>query len=332
LSKRCFVIGPMSGKDAKVLQWLANDVVRPLLPADFEVTTPEVCTPDNIMNHVIRSCDRAQLVIANVTGNNPNVFYEVAVLDALGRARILVKIDSAQDDHPDNMPFDLKAYRHIEMSSSKKDRAETARKMGEAIAQALEIRERGDLFENPLTDYFGVPLSSFSSVYALARGYLVNLIAPTVEGIDHGDIKDSACRADTCNQRILQVIIPDRIEHATRSGVERAAVRSGRAREVTVIARSRDITLYEWTKQEPGSHRWMDIPTTMHALHETVLGRLGHGVNLDPQSPEFREVEQDEIGQFERYFRRVMQREQTDTGALACQMVEIVPWSKSSLA
>jgi hypothetical protein len=96
MPKRCFVIGPMSGPHRRTLKWLALDVVKPVLPADFEVATPESSEIGNIMTHVIKSCDRAHIVIANTTGNNPNVLYEIAVLDAMGRACIPVNSSAAK--------------------------------------------------------------------------------------------------------------------------------------------------------------------------------------------------------------------------------------------
>jgi hypothetical protein len=56
------------------LRWLAA-VVQKLLP-DWEVATPDSGEIGNVMNHVIKSCDRAQLIIANTNENNPNVLYE----------------------------------------------------------------------------------------------------------------------------------------------------------------------------------------------------------------------------------------------------------------
>ena len=83
MASKCFVIGPMTGHHGQVLQWLAHDVVQKLLP-DWTVTTPDSGVLGNIMNDVVRSCDRADLVIANTTGSNPNVLYEIGLLDALG--------------------------------------------------------------------------------------------------------------------------------------------------------------------------------------------------------------------------------------------------------
>ena len=106
MKRRCFVIGPMKGENLRDLHWLAFKVVKRLLPASFEISTPEVQKTGNVMSQIIRGCDCARLVVANVTGNNPNVLCEMAALDALGRACIPVKIRRRSRRKNDSMVFD----------------------------------------------------------------------------------------------------------------------------------------------------------------------------------------------------------------------------------
>jgi hypothetical protein len=171
------------------LRWLAEEVVQKLLP-DWEVATPDSSEIGNVMKHVIKSCDREQLVIENTNGNNLNVLYEMALLDALGRARIPVKIIGSQEndagsDEAGLMPFDLAAYRFFEIHKAPERRAETDNTMRAAINAALKIRERGDIYSNPITDFFGVPLSSLSPAYGLARGLCQSRAASSIESSEN---------------------------------------------------------------------------------------------------------------------------------------------------
>ena len=192
----CFVIGPMNDAHLPTLKWLAQEVLQPVLKEHgLRAETPDSAVIGNIMNQVIKSCDRAPLVVADTTGNNPNVLYEMAILDAMGRACVPVKIRgttaAAQDldlaagkkvhDKADPMAFDRAAYRYFTLE---RDDTAAARKiMQEAAEAALAIREKGDMFENPLTDFFGLPLSAFSSACALARGYYYNLVQPAAQAV-----------------------------------------------------------------------------------------------------------------------------------------------------
>src|ERR1700757_3892727 len=84
---QCLVIGPMGPQYLPDLKWLAKEEVEKNgAPQRLAVCTPSFPETGNIMYQVIRACDRAPLVVANLSGNNPNVLYEMAVLDAMGRA------------------------------------------------------------------------------------------------------------------------------------------------------------------------------------------------------------------------------------------------------
>jgi len=70
----------------------------------------------------------------------------------------------------------------------------------------------------------------------------------------------------------------------------------------------------------------------MIALTETVRGRLGQASakNVQPDSTEYKELQEDEISQFERYLGGFLTGE-TDTWEIQ-KRVKIVRWSKSRLA
>jgi len=152
-------MGPNFMRD---LTWLANEVVKPILeniePGGFTVSTPSFPKIGNVMYQVIQACDRAPLVVANLTGNNPNVLYEMAVLDAMGRACIPVKIGDDADVEKDKVPFDRAAYRAFVIP--RETNGAIAALTG-AIEEILTSHTKGIPFQNPLTDYFGVPLSAF---------------------------------------------------------------------------------------------------------------------------------------------------------------------------
>jgi hypothetical protein len=64
-------------------------------------------TTHHVMSDVWEAIHSARLVIADCTGRNPNVFYEIGVAHTLGRPVVLI----AHTDH--DVPFDLKANRYI---------------------------------------------------------------------------------------------------------------------------------------------------------------------------------------------------------------------------
>lgn len=61
----------------------------------------------DIMEDIWSSILSAHLIIADITGRNPNVFYELGIAHTLGKKIILLT------QNKDDIPFDLNRYRHI---------------------------------------------------------------------------------------------------------------------------------------------------------------------------------------------------------------------------
>jgi hypothetical protein len=62
---------------------------------------------ETILDRIYNQISKADIVIADMTGRNPNVFYEVGYAHALGKPTILLT------QKADDIPFDLKHYTHI---------------------------------------------------------------------------------------------------------------------------------------------------------------------------------------------------------------------------
>jgi hypothetical protein len=67
----------------------------------------EQALTENVMKRMRRQIAKADLIVADVTGRNPNVFYEVGIASSLDKKVILLA------QHSDDVPFDLKHHKHI---------------------------------------------------------------------------------------------------------------------------------------------------------------------------------------------------------------------------
>jgi nucleoside 2-deoxyribosyltransferase len=67
---------------------------------------------EGILERIYRQIELADLVVADMTGQNPNVFYEVGYAHAKGKLCVLLTQSS------EDIPFDLKHHRHIVYGSS----------------------------------------------------------------------------------------------------------------------------------------------------------------------------------------------------------------------
>ncbi len=296
------------------MEWLAFDVVQPTLGASFDVFTPDVDVIGNIMHHVIRSADRAEIVVADTTGNNPNVLYEIAVLDAMGQPCVPVKlVDPGEDvdddkeeelkkNEPPKMAFDRAQYRFFKLT--KGDTANARKKLKSVLDKALESRENGDTPENPLTDFFGFPLSSLSSAHGLARGYYNNYIVYALSG----EIIEGPDTVLGKRNLPLECVIPSRVAHGTRETVKWLETKQ-RIVPVVLQAPGRKVGTYLWSRAISEDPILVDVPTALGQLFNNIVSRLGRSANVDKNSEDFRELEQDEIEQFTRYAERFQSEE-----------------------
>ena len=109
---QCFVISPIGPPDSdtrryadKVLRFIIRHSLEPL---GFRVTrADEISEPGTITLHVVRQLLRADVVVADLTGTNPNVMYELALRHAMKRPVVLLMSDG------EKLPFDIMGERTI---------------------------------------------------------------------------------------------------------------------------------------------------------------------------------------------------------------------------
>jgi hypothetical protein len=111
--KKCFVISPIGQPDSTVrehadavLEYIIEPALREM---DVEaVRADRLADPGLITDQMIAAILNYDLCIADLTGHNPNVFYELALAQAAERPVVLLKLAG------ETIPFDIKDYRLIE--------------------------------------------------------------------------------------------------------------------------------------------------------------------------------------------------------------------------
>lgn len=87
-----------------------------------------------LIEKIKRSIQRAGLLVADMTGDNPNVFYEIGHADGLGKEVILITQARSED-----VPFDLRHLEHIKYSTDPQGLATLTRALTETI---VRVRSR----------------------------------------------------------------------------------------------------------------------------------------------------------------------------------------------
>jgi hypothetical protein len=255
--------------------------------------------------------DRADVIVAEVDADDPSVTRELTIAQGLGTPDLLVRVRDGTphaDADPDG-PVD------VDLAEPAAARAALVQRLISTLAVFNAV---GDLVAtNPITRFFGVPLTRVSAANALAIGYFANFVSPvgellldahagrqitiTVDGVPLDLSRYSHIR--------LQVVLPERLRWATDRGIRRRVDHLGLLADATIAApellsRARSLKALR-ESVEPPELVLVDIfPTTMSTMITSIDERFE---SLDPadRDPHLWEtIERKEIDRFDRALSR----------------------------
>lgn len=105
--KKVFMIMPFEDKYFEIYEMLKRQFEDDFLFSH----AGEEDNQQNILKDIVQAICDADIIIANLTGLNPNVFYELGVAHTLNKKVIIITEDIS------TLPFDLKSYRAKEYSA-----------------------------------------------------------------------------------------------------------------------------------------------------------------------------------------------------------------------
>jgi hypothetical protein len=126
----CFTIMPFGG-------WFNDyylNIYRPAIEAAGMKPhrADDLYRPSTIVNDIWAYTKQSKIVLADLTGKNPNVFYELGLAHALAKPAILVA------ESMDDVPFDLRSLRVIEYDKNDPDWGKTLQeKIENAVREVL---------------------------------------------------------------------------------------------------------------------------------------------------------------------------------------------------
>jgi hypothetical protein len=130
-----FVVMPFSAE----MKPIYEDHIRPAVQR-LQLTVgrgDDFFTANQVMHDIWAAINYARVVIADCTGRNPNVFYEVGLCHAVGRDTVLVTQDL------EDIPFDLRHLRTITYTYNPRGMKEFEDSLAKTVA-ALGSRKSGD--------------------------------------------------------------------------------------------------------------------------------------------------------------------------------------------
>lgn len=146
--KTCFVIAPIGkeGSDTRIRSdQILNHIIEPAVSAlGYDVLrADQISEPGIITTQIIQHIVEDQLVIADLTGRNPNVFYELAIRHAIKQPVVQI-IDSSEQ-----IPFDVAATRTIHVDH--RDLDSVALTKTEIVKQIHKLEENPTDVDSPIS-------------------------------------------------------------------------------------------------------------------------------------------------------------------------------------
>ena len=182
--KKCFVIMPFSKtKSCSEKKWteIFEYIIKPAveqrgLGYECERSVPE---RENIIKGILEALNKANVVIADLTDDNPNVFYELGVRHALTNRTILI----AQGE--EHIPFDLRPYPVAFYGESPAKIAEFKTEIKKKLQDIETNPERAD---NPVADFLelkNIDLLSYEKKANLRKlSALISELSENLSGVD----------------------------------------------------------------------------------------------------------------------------------------------------
>ncbi len=142
-SNMCFVLMPFT----EPFNIIYKEVIFPsIIGSGLEaLRADEIFSPGSIMEQIRSAIQQSRVCIADLTGRNPNVLYELGIAQTLGKPIILMTQDI------EDIPFDLKQMRVIPYAKTPKGLQDTQHRLKLSLQTVLgydRLDEARHLIEN----------------------------------------------------------------------------------------------------------------------------------------------------------------------------------------
>lgn len=209
--KICFVIAPI-GADGSDIRLRSDQVLKHIIGPSAEacgyttLRADHISEPGIITSQVIQHIVEDPLVVADLTGWNPNVFYEIALRHAMKKP--IVQIINATE----KIPFDVAASRTVHVDH--RDLDSVARAKEDIVKQIKSVEKNPEEVDNPIS--VAMELQSLKrSDNPLEKSYaeIITMLAEIRAGM--GDLREGV-RRGPMHPGILEDLLMgyDRLYHA----------------------------------------------------------------------------------------------------------------------
>ncbi|MCK4247638.1 MAG: hypothetical protein KAX04_03775, partial [Methanomicrobia archaeon] len=110
--KSCFVLMPFKKEQNEIYK----SVIKPTVEKNGYIClrADDIYKSTPIMEDILESIKKANIIIADLTGRNPNVFYELGMAHIIKYPERVILLTKSDED----IPFDLASFRHIKYDNT----------------------------------------------------------------------------------------------------------------------------------------------------------------------------------------------------------------------
>ncbi|EOK5942827.1 hypothetical protein ACM6XV_000089 [Vibrio vulnificus] len=172
-NKKAFVLMPFLEPLNSVYEYLIKSTLQ---EAGYEVKrADDILSQSNILEDIVQAIVQSDLIIADLTTSNANVYYELGISHALDKKVVLLTQEISE------LPFDLRSYRVLSYSTHFEEMMQAKKELLSIASAAID----GQIpFGNPVKDYgkFGQNLErsinedQIETSYVEELGYLDHVV------------------------------------------------------------------------------------------------------------------------------------------------------------
>ena len=124
------------------------DELKRIFKEDFDFTNAgDLDNQQNILQDIVEGIHQADVIIADLTGLNANVFYELGLAHAINKKVIIITQDLGE------LPFDIKSYRANEYSLQFNKLPKLIEELKKLLVGAIDNSVK---YGNPVSDYINI--------------------------------------------------------------------------------------------------------------------------------------------------------------------------------
>lgn len=131
--KTCFVITPIGNENDPIrrhIDGMIDAVIVPSMEGEYEIKVAHrMSETGTITRQILELIYKSDLVIANLTGTNPNVMYELAFRHTLGAPTIIIAEQGTK------LPFDISSERTIFYTNDLKGTVDAKKELEKYLSQ-----------------------------------------------------------------------------------------------------------------------------------------------------------------------------------------------------